>query len=109
MSLRIEIIDFLKRNRRMTIKELEDICHLQGRKVDNGTRRFREMTQPDHSSFNPNISTVRNEKRAIIGYKWTGKDGRYCFYCNFKMKHPKPCIREERKNNDTPNRDLFSR
>lgn len=61
---------FLKKNERMSIQELEIVCHREGKKVSNGERRLREMQDDKHHSYCPRVSVRKNEKGAIIAYTY---------------------------------------
>ena len=57
-------------NEKMSIAQLEALCHREGRKISNGERRLRELQDPTHSFYNPRIGEVKNEKGAIISYTY---------------------------------------
>ena len=54
----------------MSIQEMEAVCHRAGRKVDNGTRRLREIRDKEHYSYNPRVGVIENDKKAIIAYTY---------------------------------------
>ena len=47
----------------LTCDQLEVICKRKGRKLSNGERRLRPSDSPE-------VDTIRNEKKYIIGYCW---------------------------------------
>lgn len=47
----------------LTTSEVERICREQSKKISNGERRLRH-------SESPRVLAVKNDKRAIIGYRW---------------------------------------
>ena len=69
-SLRLSLILFLKVHKQMSIQEMEAVCHRAGRKVDNGTRRLREIRDKEHYSYNPRVGVIENKKGAIIAYTY---------------------------------------
>lgn len=48
----------------LRMEDIERIAHREGKKVDNATRRLRELM---NSGF---VEAVRNEKAVIIGYRY---------------------------------------
>lgn len=72
MSLKNQIIDYLKLNGYISYDNLEMFCR-NGRfgkmiKLNNAERRLRELTDPKHHAYNPDI--VKDEANGIIkGYK----------------------------------------
>ena len=70
-SLRQALLTELKRNGKLTIEQMESVCHREGRKVDNGTRRLREMRDSEHYSYNSHIGEIKNDKGAITAYTYT--------------------------------------
>ena len=54
----------------MSVEQLEVLCHREGRKISNGERRLRELQDHNHTSYNPRIGEVKNDKGAIIAYTY---------------------------------------
>lgn len=64
-SLKAKLYDALKAKYPgyLTIDEVETICKDHKNKISNGERRLR-------ASESPRVSRIKNDKGAIIGYKW---------------------------------------
>jgi hypothetical protein len=65
MSLKQKIKYYLEKNGYMSLKELENLCHSEQKKISNGERRLREMMKTEP------ILPVKNSAGAIIAYRWS--------------------------------------
>ncbi len=68
MSLKSQLLQAIKQAYPdySSYDRLEKLCKDNGRKVDNFTRRMRELCDGDH----PLVVPIKNEKKMIIGYKY---------------------------------------
>ena len=73
MSLKQNLIEYLQKNGRITLDQLYLFCGKEHKKTSNAERRLRELMEPKHKDYNPNITTERNEKGAITAYCWQEK------------------------------------
>ena len=75
MSLKENIIEYLKRNKRIDLDQLYSLCGRERKKVSNAERRLRELMSPKSKDYNPNIKAEKNLKGAIVAYVWQDVKG----------------------------------
>ena len=68
-SLRIKILQFLKLHQKMSVEQMEVLCHREGRKISNGERRLRELQDLNHPSYNSRVGEVK-KNGAIVEYTY---------------------------------------
>jgi hypothetical protein len=76
MSLKKQLVEWIKEKRIVSYREIEDQCNLgsYGRfrrmyKIATADRRLREVTEPGNKDFNPHIKKIEPDGY-IAGYKW---------------------------------------
>lgn len=68
MGLKQNLYSEIQQKGVISYEEAEQIAKREGRKIDNMTRRLRELMESGL------IEPIRNEKRIITGYRYISKD-----------------------------------
>lgn len=103
-SLKTILYQAIKNARSLMLNDIEAICHLNNAKISAGERRLRELMESKM------IGSIRNDKGAIIGYKWIAEANQ-----SLQYKTPKEVITDGLDDElrlllrNIPSKDLYAR